>query len=161
MQILLSNYTAKWNWVENSSNIFLIIINENLYFKIWSPFQPPLHLRRLYYIDAWKSQYMYWYMYSCLFLKQTSNALRGTIIYCISDIWVLYIYIYILLKSILKDLSYIAMFLGFTNTKVNNNHKLHSHNNLFFLHGKFNPLFFWNIEPYSNPHFKAGRSSYD
>ena len=96
MQILLSNYTAKWNWVENSSNIFLIIINENLYFKIWSPFQPPLHLRRLYYIDAWKSQYMYWYMYSCLFLKQTSNALRGTIIYCISEIWVLYIYIYII-----------------------------------------------------------------
>ena len=26
---------------ENSSNIFLITVNENLYFKIWSPFQPP------------------------------------------------------------------------------------------------------------------------
>ena len=30
-------------------------------------------------------------MYWCLFLKQTSNALRGTIIYRISEILVLYI----------------------------------------------------------------------
>ena len=26
---------------ENSGKIFLITVNENLYFKIWSPFQPP------------------------------------------------------------------------------------------------------------------------
>ena len=32
------------------------------------------------------------------------------------------------------------MFLGFTNTKISNNNKLLSHNNLSFLEGKFTPL---------------------
>ena len=39
------------------------------------------------------------------------------------------------------------MLLGFTNTKISNNHKLLSHNNLFFLEGKLALLVFWNIEP--------------
>ena len=34
---------------ENSGNIFLITVNENLYFKIWSPFQPPPQKVILYY----------------------------------------------------------------------------------------------------------------
>ena len=47
------------------------------------------------------------------------------------------------------------MFLRFTNTKINNNNKLHSRNGSF-LDGKFNPLFFWNVEPQPNPHCKVG-----
>ena len=39
------------------------------------------------------------------------------------------------------------MFLGFTNKKISNNHKLLSHNNLSIFEGKFTPLFFWNNEP--------------
>ena len=43
------------------------------------------------------------------------------------------------------------MFLGFTNTKISNNHKLLSHNNLSFLGEKFSPYFF-KIRQNSNHH---------
>ena len=48
------------------------------------------------------------------------------------------------------------MFLGFTNTKINNNHKLLSLNHLSFLEWKHTPLFFWNKNPNSHPHCKVG-----
>ena len=47
--------------------------------------------------------------------------------------------------------SWIVMFLGYTNTKINNNLKLLSHNNLSIFGGKITPYFF-KIRQNSNPH---------
>ena len=42
---LKKQYISCWNKKENSSNFFLIILNENLlYPRIWSSFQPPPYL---------------------------------------------------------------------------------------------------------------------
>ena len=56
---------------ENSSNILFITLNESRYFKNWSPFQSPPRKVILY-------RCLKFTLYWCLFLKQTSNALRGT-----------------------------------------------------------------------------------
>ena len=134
---------------KNSSNMFLITVNENLYFKIWSPFQsPPQKV-----IPYWCLKVrMYWW----LFLKQTSNALRGTHILYLwnsSFIW---------LKPSLKNLSSIAMFLGFSNTKESNNRKWLPHNNLSFFWGNtYSSIFMKNRTPTTIPFVKGGRSNCD
>ena len=56
---------------KNSSNIFFITENENLYFKVWSPFQPFAQKIMLY---RCLKVTLYWF----LFLRQISNALWGT-----------------------------------------------------------------------------------
>ena len=61
---------------ENSSNIFLITVNEKLYFAIWTTFQlPPQKLI----LDWCLKVISRWY----LFLKQTTNTLSGSI----CDMW--------------------------------------------------------------------------
>ena len=75
--VTLLNFTQKYITYlieikeENCSNIFFITLNESRYFKNWSPFQYPPRKVILYRCLKFT---LYWF----LFLKQTSNALRGT-----------------------------------------------------------------------------------
>ena len=137
--------------------MFLITINEKLYFKIWSSFQPPS-----------QKVILYWYlkviMYWWLFLKQTTNDLRITHIlnfWNLSFNWnqfsIISVYIESCYSCILD-----CILLGFTNIKINNNRKLLSHNNFSFWGGKFTPYFLkLDRTPILIYFVKWGRSSYD
>ena len=125
---------------ENSSNIFLITVNENLYFKIWSPFQPLSHKAILYWC---LKVTIYW----CLGLKQSSSALRGTHTLFLK-------FEFYIIKTDSQKFILDCNFLGFTNTKISNIYSPKITSPFFW--EKITPLFFWKIEPQLSSLLKSG-----
>ena len=151
-------YISYWN-KKSSSNFFLIFLNEiPLYLKIWSPLQPPYQKVILCPEKSW-----------FLILKQTCNALTGIYIFFKISVFLKTYSANFWYKWTLLYYPWIVMFLGFTNTKISNNHKLVSLSNLPLLFHV--PLPFWgkNVPPLKNclenrqnsNLCKVGRFSYD